>query len=129
MNLTAYLTAAGRFEEARMHAREVLVLTRESGNENYCSVTLQHVAAIVAGRSTHNGVVLGEDQVRAAQLLGYVDAALAKIGMHRQETERREYAEIVQALSTALGPRHFQEQMAIGGKWSEDEAVSEALRI
>ena len=129
MNLTAYLIAAARFEEARIHAREALTLTLESQNEVYTAITLQHLAATAALQPARDRVFLREHQVRAAQLLGYVDATLARTKYQRGGAERREHDEIVQALKAGLGANRYRGLMASGGMWSEDEAVAEAVQV
>jgi tetratricopeptide (TPR) repeat protein len=128
MNLSAYLIAATRFEEARIHAREALTITLESQNEVYTAITLQYIAATMALQPARDRVFLREHQARAAQLLGYVDATLARTKYRRQGMERREHAEIVQALKAGLGANRYRRLMANGGSWSEDEAIAEALQ-
>lgn len=129
MNLTAYLIATARFEEARIHAREALTLTIESQNEVYTAITLQHIAATMALQPARDRVFLREHQVRAAQLLGYVDATLERTKYQREGAERRGHHEIVQALKAALGANRYRRLMATGGSWSEGEAIAEALQI
>ncbi|MGA8574214.1 MAG: tetratricopeptide repeat protein [Candidatus Cybelea sp.] len=129
MSLTVYLTATARFEEARIHAREALTLTLESQNEVYTAITLQHIAATTALQPARDRVILREHHVRAAQLLGYVDATLARTKYRREGAERREHHEIVRALKAGLGANRYRRLMASGSSWSEDGAVAEALQI
>lgn len=129
MNLTAYLIAAARFEEARINAREALALTLESQNEVYTAITLQHLAATTALQPSRDTAFLREHQVRAAQLLGYVDATLARTKYQCEGAERREHDEIVQAVKAGLGANRCRRLMADGGSWSEEEAVAEALLV
>lgn len=129
MSLTVYLTATARFEEARVHAREALTLTLESQNEVYTAIILQHIAATTALQPARDRVFLRNHQVRAAQLLGYVDATLARTKYRREGADRREHCEIVQVLEAGLGANRYRRLMAHGGSWSEDEAVAEALQV
>ena len=58
-------------------------MTRELGSHHHVStMTIQHLAAIAALRSDENGSSSHVDKVRAAHLLGFVDARDAETGLY-----------------------------------------------
>jgi predicted ATPase/class 3 adenylate cyclase len=123
-NMAAYLTSLGRYDEAEPYAREALGLAREEQAETNIAFTLQHLAAIVALR----GGQAADDQVRAARLLGFVDARLIALDAAREYTEQREYDAALEALRSALGAPQLEGLMGEGSLWDEERAVAEALQ-
>jgi tetratricopeptide (TPR) repeat protein len=129
LNAAAYLVAMGRLDDARSHARETLVLTRELGIEIGSANALQHLGAIAALRSGVSGPDVRKDRVRAARLLGFVEARFAEIELVREYTEQQEYDSVLAALRDELGVADVTKLMGEGGTWNEDHAVAEALLI
>jgi predicted ATPase/class 3 adenylate cyclase len=126
-NVSAYLVALERYEEARTAAREGLAAARDAQFAVPAAFTLQHLAAVAALQG--NGAAPREERERAARLLGYVDAQLAALESLREYTEQQEYDAILPVLRDALGAGECTRLMAEGRTWSEDQAVAEALLI
>lgn len=122
-NMAAYLIALGRFDEARLRAREALSLTREQRYAVFFAFTLQHLAAIAALRQTP------DDHARAARLLGYADASLSAIDVTREYTEAQEYDRAIAELRAALGEADLTKLMAEGRIFTEDQAAEEGMLV
>ena len=93
VNITAYRIALGDLTKARDSAREALRVARQIRNEFIIAVALQHFA-VLAG--------FGGDVRRGAQLLGYVDAQYAELGMQREPTEQSGYDKLTATLRETL---------------------------
>jgi predicted ATPase/DNA-binding XRE family transcriptional regulator/tetratricopeptide (TPR) repeat protein len=127
-NLSAYLTALARFEEARGCASEALSLAREAGFGLHAAWALLHLAAIAALRAGDNSADRLVNLRRAASILGYVDARFAELGYKPQYTEQQEYDKILPVLRSELGA-DLDAFLDEGKQWSDDRAVMEALEI
>ena len=123
-NLSAYLVALGRWEEARTHAREALSLALDRQIASATIWALQHLAAISALRPSRRVAAASEGRSRAAQLIGFVDSRLTDFKMRRDFTEQTEYERILAALD-GEGSRHQEE----GRVWTEARAAEEARLI
>jgi len=128
-NMAAYLVTAGRYVEARAHAREALDLAREQQFEIFVVWTLQHLAAIAALQPQHGFEPASSGYLRAAAVLGFVDARLAGLGAERQYTEQQEYDCTFAFLGAMLGADRFAALMAAGATMSEEEAIDQALIV
>jgi predicted ATPase/class 3 adenylate cyclase len=126
-NIAAYLIALERYEDAWISARDGLVAARDAQWEAGVAWGLQHLAAIAALRSADDAEHVGGDRLRAARLLGYVDARLDAIEALRQYTEQQEQDKMLSALHDALGEDQLAKLMPEGATWTEDQAVAEAL--
>jgi hypothetical protein len=84
------------------------------------SGSLQHLA-VIAG--------LGGDARLGAQLLAYVDAQYAELGMQREPTEQWGYDKLMATLRETLSADEIATLGAEGAAWSEDRAVEEALQV
>ena len=120
VNIAAYRIAIGDVTGAREAAREALRFARQARHEPIIAIALQHLAVITG---------LGGDTRRAAQLLGYVDAQYAALGLQREPTERQGYDKLMVALREALSDDEIAILGAEGAAWSEDQAVEEALKV
>ncbi|HEY5425204.1 MAG TPA: tetratricopeptide repeat protein, partial [Candidatus Tumulicola sp.] len=127
-NISAYLVATRRFDEARDYAREGLTLAEERHMEVQIAWAVQHLAAIAALR---HGEVQSEsaakDRRRAARILGFVDARLIALETSRKYTEQQERDALLTALREAIGAAALDDLMAAGAAMSEDRAVEESL--
>jgi non-specific serine/threonine protein kinase len=123
-NLSAYLIALGRWEEARSHAREALSLALERQIASALVWALQHLAAISALRPSRSAASANERRSLAARLIGFVDARLGALKLRRDFTEQTEYERILAALQGASS-RHQEE----GRAWTEARAAEEARLI
>jgi tetratricopeptide (TPR) repeat protein len=127
-NEAAYLVAQGRYDEARVSAREALAAARDAQTAVLLAFTLQHLAAVGALRPSADAHVC-EDRRRAARIVGYVDARLGSLEALREYTEQQEYDAMLPALRDALGEDELAKLIAEGSGWSEDQAVAQAMLI
>ena len=124
-NMAAYLTDLERYDEARTYARESLAAALEEHAEADVAFTLQHVAAI----SAFSGAGGEPAQMKAARILGFVDARLASLETVREYTEQKEYEKLFALLGTALGVDQRDALIKEGANWVEALAVAEALAV
>jgi hypothetical protein len=117
-NIAAYLVRLGHFEEARAAALEVIDLSSEAGLDFLVLAALQHLGAILA--LDHS------DAVRAARVLGFVEAEAPKISFVRGYTEQQEYDAMLIALRSSLGDDALRVHLDEGAVWDEARALLEA---
>jgi predicted ATPase len=120
VNSAAYRIALGDLTGARDSAREGLRVARQARIEFDSAVALQHLAVLAGLRG---------DARRGAQLLGYVDAQYAALGLQREPTEQWGHDKLMAALRAALSADEIATLGAEGAAWSEDQAVQEALKV
>jgi predicted ATPase/Tfp pilus assembly protein PilF len=119
-NIAAYRIALNDLVGAREAAREGLRVARQARYEPIIAIALQHLAVLAT---------LQGDARRGAQMLGYIDAQFAALGIHREPTERRSYDKLMVALRETLSEDEITQLSAEGAAWSEDRAVEEALQV
>lgn len=128
INMTAYLTALERYDEARQSARAAISAARDAQLHVGTAWALQHLAATAVLRPA-NPACAHEELRRCARLLGYADARLAELESSREFTEQQEYEKMLAALRDALEADELASLMREGSLWSEDEAVAEAMLV
>jgi predicted ATPase/class 3 adenylate cyclase len=128
-NIAAYLIALERYEEARISAQNGLAAARNAHWEAGVVWGLQHLAAAAALWPADHEEPTRGDRVRAARLLGYVDARLNGLEALRQHTEQQEHDKMFAALRDALGEDQLEKLMAEGATWTEERAVAEGQEI
>ena len=130
-NIALYLVLLDRFDEAERCAREALALAleyrRESGHLNVLAAqALQHLAAIAALQAGSRAESASTG-LRAARILGFVDARLSAMGAARlNNQERREYDRALAVLQGVLGAAGLTTGLAEGAAMSESEAIAQA---
>jgi predicted ATPase/DNA-binding XRE family transcriptional regulator len=127
-NVAAYLVALGRYDEARIAARDGITASRDAQSSLALAFALQHLAATGALRPGADAQGL-ELSRRSARILGCVDARLAALEMVRDFTERQEYDAMIPALRGTLGENELLKLLAEGSTWNEDQVVAEAMLI
>ncbi len=126
-NLSAYLIAAGRLEQALEYGRESLIAAEASHQEAAILLSLQHIATAIALRPREDS--RNDDLLSMpARLIGFVDARLASTGSAREYTERQEYERAVLALRQTLGPSTLECLLAEGASWDYRMAIAAAIR-
>ncbi len=126
-NLSAYLIALDRWNDAERDAREALALALDRQIPAATVWALHHLSAILALRGYEDDRAELAARRRAAQLLGFVDARIAELRMRRDFTEQKEYERALRALSSALRG----EADALrdeGRRWNQERAAEEAVR-
>ena len=126
-----YLVLLARYDEARTSASEALDVARQHQLDASTANALQKCAAILALRPQRIAEPGPSAYVRAAWLLGYVDARLKAImgSGPREFNERPEYDRVLDALHIALGADTVAKMMAEGTALTEDQAVEAALKV
>lgn len=127
-NLAAYEVAMQRWAASVSHAREALTLARERGMISAVAWSIQHLAAVAALRPASNATRTIELRRRAARLAGFVDATIARHGLHRDFTERRELEQTLLAVRETLGDE-IDGLTEDGRGWDEARAFEESLLV
>ncbi len=122
-NVSAFLIALNRFEDALVYFDEQLELATRFALKPRILWALHHLAAIEALRPRD-----AEDEyslLRAARIMGHVDARLAEIGRKRDYTDRQEYERVLAALGS-LEVAQREAAFAAGAAMTQAEAIDEA---
>ena len=119
-NIAAYRIALDDLAGAREAAREGLRVARQARYEPIIAIALQHLAVLAT---------LHGDARRGAQMLGYIDAQFAVLGIQREPTERLGYDKLMATLRETLTEDEIAQLSVEGAVWSEDRAVEEALKV
>lgn len=117
LELSEYLIALGRYDDAWKRAHEVLDLARGEQLDVYAAQALGHLATIGALRSTD---LMPDVNARAAQILGFVDSRLRALGATIEPSFDSAFA----ALRKAIGADAVMELAAQGTAMTEDEALA-----
>jgi len=126
-NTAGYLIALQRYDEARESAREALALAARQENSVLVATALQHLVACAALRRVEEDAQA--DKMRAARLIGFVDARLIELEHQREHTEQQEYDRVKTALRGAIGVGELERLMTDGRTWSEDRALAEIIAL
>jgi predicted ATPase/DNA-binding SARP family transcriptional activator len=118
--LGALLLLAGAVDEARVHGRSVLEVSREEMLPHGIPLAMQ----VLAGVATQCG-----DHDVAARLLGYAEARFPVQRIPRDMWVEADPEWFKQPLREHLDDPCLEELMAEGAGWSEDQAVEEALKV
>jgi tetratricopeptide (TPR) repeat protein len=125
-NVAAFLIALDRFDEAFAYAREGLDLATRYALGSRQLWALHHLAAIEALRARdpkNVGPVL-----RAARLIGFVDARLAELQWTRDYFDRLEYERVLAVLNS-LDVAQREAALAAGAAMTQAEAIEDALDL
>jgi predicted ATPase/transcriptional regulator with XRE-family HTH domain len=122
------LTVLGRYDEAEEYAMEALAMHRRYQLQPATSWLLQEWAMIIAFRPHASAERLHSSHVRAAKILGFVNASLSALGTSRTPAGVREYGEILALLRSSLDPDTLAIQMSLGTAMDEDGAVELVLQ-
>lgn len=114
-NLSVYLLALGRVEEARAMA----LASIDDGSGSFPAVPLQHFAATIA--ASHPKI--------AARLLGYVETVFCANAFSRENTERYTYDRLVATLHEALGAEAVTALAAAGAEMSVEQVLRLARTV
>ncbi len=99
-NISAYLVALGRYEEAKTAAREAIQLAQGSRNEVIVLFSLQHIVAAALGAIENPSKL---EKIRnSARVIGFIDARLAALEVRREYTEQREYDAMLDTIKKSL---------------------------
>lgn len=119
-NLSGYLLALQRKDEAIAFIRESMVASRERQEAILFSVSLQRAALIACGQ--------GQDS-EAARLIGFVDGTFEAQGSMREPVEQGEYERLTAALRERLGEDQAKALSAAGRSLSQNEVLTLASSV
>ncbi len=126
-NMSTYLIYLGRYDEAEARAREVLNLPSEQQTGFFTVVSaLQAIGGVAALRPQGNAEHRPAACIRAALLLGFVEAHLSAV---ETSEERRGHDQALAALRDVLGADAAADLMAEGALMTQEQAVKEARAL
>ncbi len=126
-SLAMYLIALGRYDDAEERSCEALALAREQQQDVLVAWTLQHLGTIDALRAQISAQDAANAYIRAARILGFVDARLQAIGSARMYIYEQGYDLAVASLREVIGADAVARFMAEGATMTQEQAVEEAL--
>jgi tetratricopeptide (TPR) repeat protein len=113
VNLSTYLALQGEWSESRCSARKALALAREVGGY-WLRLCLQVWALLGVRDGFH---------VKAARLIGYIDADFSRSGDARQRAEQQLYDLVLCHLGEALSKDSIRVFSGEGAHWTEAQAI------
>jgi tetratricopeptide (TPR) repeat protein len=121
------VTMLGQYDEADEYAHEALDLHRRHRLQPATAWVFQQYAVTIAYRPYANAEQLYSAHVRAAKILGFVDASLSVLGAARTPEGVAEYGRLLDVLRASFEPETLAMHMAFGAAMGEDRAVELAL--
>ncbi|MGB8908564.1 MAG: helix-turn-helix domain-containing protein [Candidatus Cybelea sp.] len=125
--MSLYLCALKRYDEAALRAGEALSFARERQFDILVVYALENLAAVVVLRELGKTSGIRDRAASAGRLLGYVDARLEVLGSPREPNLRPRYERVLDLLREALGTQLVVQLMAEGALITEEQAVQNAL--
>jgi tetratricopeptide (TPR) repeat protein len=119
-NLSTYLLACDRYDEALDAARGALDFSHLAQGATTVAWALEHLAMIAAVRG---------DRTRAARLFGFMRSQLSKLNAYGDFSEQQELERLRAILECELQQREFEIFASNGAAMSEAEAIAEAMAI
>ncbi len=127
-NITSYLIALERYDDAWNTALEALHLAYDLQLEVHVTWAVQHCAAVVALQAQE--FANASEQYRgAAHLLGFVEKSLVVLEVVGWYTEVQEYDRVLDILRDRMGIDELANLMATGAAMTQDQVVEYALSI
>ncbi|MFY9886565.1 MAG: hypothetical protein WAL67_04145 [Candidatus Cybelea sp.] len=124
-----YLVSLGRYDEAEEHVREAFDVAREQQLDVVASWNLESIVVIAVLRKQDCAERRHTTYVRAARILGFVDARLAAMGSIREQVSQQMRSRVRALLRNALGTDAVVQLMTEGAAMTEEQTVEEALII
>jgi len=118
-NLAGYRLHGDDLAGGAAAAAEALGLSRAIGQDYLAVMCLEHLAL---------ALTLSGEIVRAAQVLGFVDAHYKSAGQTREWLEQAGHDRMVARLQAALPPDRLQSLRDEGAAWAPESADAAALR-
>jgi non-specific serine/threonine protein kinase len=127
-NMSMYLVALGRYDEARVHADEALELARGLRLGALASLSLRVLVIVAMLKPDAQGRTTSAEYAGAARLFGFLDARLSMIEPEKYGLQP-EYDRALAVLCGAIGSLDLTHLMAAGATMTEDEAIDQAHAI
>lgn len=129
-NIAAYHLHLGDCDRAYARARESFEIARKVAPDVVSLLfAVQHLAASAVFRDDDDAARVAINNTRAAHLLGYVDAQLAKLDMDRVYTEQDGYEKTLAKLRGHFEKAELEAIFAAGAAWDEERAMNQAAAI
>jgi tetratricopeptide (TPR) repeat protein len=119
----SWLTELGRYDEAEKYALEALPLHRRHQLQPATGWLLQECAMMISYRPQANVERMYSSHVRAAKILGFVDASLSALGASRTPAGVLAYGGLLEVLRSSLNSDTLATQMLLGAAMDEDGAA------
>jgi predicted ATPase/transcriptional regulator with XRE-family HTH domain len=127
-DMSLYLFAVGRYDEAIARSREALRLAREPQWDVLVACALENLAAVAVLRDNGSVPKIRQRYVNAARVTGFVDAQLGRSGSIRDPIMQPRYDKLLLLLRDKLGDE-FAQLRSEGTAMTEDEAVYRATEL
>jgi len=127
-DMSLYLSALSRWEDAIMRSRESIRLAREWQWDALVAFALENLVASAALRQLAATPKARESYADVASIIGFVDARLAHSGSIRDSIMQPRYDQLIRLLREKLGD-DLAELRAEGAAMTGDEAVEKALAL
>jgi predicted ATPase/transcriptional regulator with XRE-family HTH domain len=127
-NMSTYLIAVRRYEEAQSHADEAVRLAHELALTALVPLCLKCLALSTLLKRSAQGRRTAVQYACAARVLGFANTRLA-INLPSNESFLREYDSVVALLECTIGLAQTNDLMRLGGDMSEEEAILQARAI
>lgn len=124
-SMSVYLVALARYDEAEARAREALNVGRKARLESVLAQALQHLAAVAALRPQDIPECRATACIKAARILGYVDALENPLW----PGEQREHDRVISVLRDTIGAGELTKLMAEGAAMTQEQAIATAVEI
>ena len=119
-NLSGYLLALRRTQQAITFTREAMVASRERQETILLAISLQRAALVAFDRG---------QAPESARLLGYADGTFEALGSLREPIEQGEYEQLTAALRERLSDAEIKTLTAAGRSLTQDEAIALASSL
>ncbi len=126
INISEFLVALARYDEAGIHGREALEVARERHEATRIVSALRQLAAVAVLRPQDNAASRARERARAALLLGFIEARPAGVASVEVPVQRV-YDRLMDTLRAELGHGKLAGHMATGAAMTEDQAIEAAL--
>jgi predicted ATPase/DNA-binding XRE family transcriptional regulator len=127
--LACCLNLVARYDEAEERAREALDEALQHGVQDATPDALQHLAAAVALQEQISPENARKTWMRAARILGFVDARLAALDASRSHRDLEEYDRVLAVLQSAIGDAKVAEAMEVGSVMTQEQVIDEACAV
>jgi hypothetical protein len=118
-NLTGYCVATGDLAGSEAAAREVIaLLAARDPDTAHVPFAMEHLALVCA---------LRHDLERAAQLEGFAEHTMHRVGTEREHTEIVTYQRLMELLGAGLPPAELGHLTSVGASLKLEAAVALAL--
>jgi predicted ATPase/transcriptional regulator with XRE-family HTH domain len=129
VNLAGFLVKLNRYDEAGVHAKEALELTRGHDLVVLLALSLRIIALVALKRLAPDGHQRAGILACVARLFGFVEARLRPLDTMKKHGLQEECDRALAALQEQIGGDKLAQLMAAGATMTENDAIDEAYAI